>query len=67
MDQGETLETIKQDGIFAYKQNQKEKGVKVRANTIEDFADCPTPDIILICVKNDSLEGLSSAIIQAYG
>lgn len=67
MDQGETLDTIRQNGIFAYQQNQKEMGEKVWVKTIKYFNDCPTPDIILICVKNYSLEGLSSAIIQAYG
>lgn len=67
MDQGQTLNTIKQKGIFAYQQNQKEAGEKVWVKTIHEFSDCPAPDIILICVKNYSLEGLSSAIIKAYG
>lgn len=67
MDQGDTLETIKHDGIFAYLQHHKDKGKRVRVKTIENFNDVPTPDIILLCVKNYSLEGLSSAIIQAYG
>ena len=67
MDQGETLATIKQNGIFAYQQNQKDKGEKVRVSTIKNFAECPAPDIILLCVKNYSLEGVASALIQAYG
>jgi len=67
MDQGKTLESIKQNGIFAYLQNHKNKGRKVRVSCIQNFSECPSPDIILLCVKNYSLEGLSSAIIQAYG
>ena len=67
MDQDSTLNTIKQNGIFSYQQNLKEVGEKVWVKTISDFADCPRPDIILLCVKNYSLEGLASAIIQAYG
>lgn len=67
MDQGDTLNAIKQKGVFAYLQNHKEKGEKVCVKTIDNFTDIPVPDIILICVKNYSLEGISSAIIQAYG
>jgi 2-dehydropantoate 2-reductase len=67
MDRGDNLNTIKQNGVFSYLKNHKEEGEKVRVKMIDSFTEIPTPDIILICVKNYSLEGVSSAIVQAYG
>jgi len=67
LDQGETLEAIKKNGIFSYLQHHEGKGEKSQVKTVERFEDCPKPDIILLCVKNYSLDGLSKAIINAYG
>lgn len=67
LDQGEVLEAISKDGVFCYLQDQKESGEQVMVNTIERLEDCPAPDVILLCVKNYSLEGLSKAILGAYG
>jgi len=67
LDQGETLKAIKKKGVFSYLQHNRNKGEQIPVKAIDGFADCPVPDIILLCVKNYSLEGLSRAIIQAYG
>lgn len=67
LDQGETLATIRQSGVSSYLQHQKEVKVQTVVKTVDSFQDCPKPDIILLCVKNYSLAGLSQAIIRAYG
>jgi len=67
LDQGETLSAIKKNGVFSYLQHNKNRGQQVAIKAVDSFSDCPSPDIILLCVKNYSLEGLSQAIIQAYG
>ena len=67
LDQGETLSAIKKNGVFSYLQNHKGQGEQVPVKTVDSFDDCPVPDIILLCVKNYSLEGLSQAIVKAYG
>ncbi|OUS32285.1 hypothetical protein A9Q99_01215 [Gammaproteobacteria bacterium 45_16_T64] len=67
LDQGDTLAAIRSNGIFAYLQHHEDKGEKVSVKTVDNFEDCPQPDVILLCVKNYSLDGLSKAIIGAYG
>lgn len=67
LDQGETLEAIKKNGIYSYHQYHKYDREKTAIKTVDRFEDCPKPDVILLCVKNYSLDGLSKAIIHAYG
>jgi len=67
LDQGKTLEAIREKGVSAYLQHHKDKTENTRVNTVASFAECPKPDIILLCVKNYSLDGLSRAIVEAYG
>ncbi len=67
LDQGETLKAIKKNGVFSYLQHHEDKGEKCSVKTVENFIDCPAPDVILLCVKNYSLDALSKAIINAYG
>ena len=67
LDQGATLKAIKQQGITSYLQHNQQDKENTPVKTITSFAACPKPDIILLCVKNYSLVGLSQAIVAAYG
>ncbi|MCJ8270891.1 MAG: 2-dehydropantoate 2-reductase [Psychrosphaera sp.] len=66
-DRPDTVKAINESGISSYKQHQQDQMVNTAIKTIDNFADFPTPDIILLCVKNYSLDGLSKAIVDAYG
>lgn len=66
-DREQTLKTIEKDGIAAYLQNHKEQICHCQVKPVYDLADCPQPDLILLCVKNYSLDGLSQALINTYG
>ena len=66
-DRPQTLAAIAENGITAYWQQQKNQGETITVNTIANLADGPKPDVILLCVKNYSLDGLSQAILAAYG
>lgn len=66
-DREDTVKNINDYGISTYKQHQQQKMVNTSVKAIDNFADCPTPDIILLCVKNYSLDGLSQAIVGAFG
>jgi len=67
LDRGEVLETIAAQGIYSYQQHDEQNKQHCDVKMVAAFEDCPVPDIILLCVKNYSLEGLSKAIISAYG
>ncbi|WDE04468.1 2-dehydropantoate 2-reductase [Thalassomonas viridans] len=67
LDRGETLQALQQRGVTAYLQHHKEQAEHTRVKTVAGFDECPKPDIILLCVKNYSLKGLSQAILDAYG
>ncbi len=67
LDQGATLEAIKQKGVFSYLQNAKSDGQQTPVKTVNNLAECPAPDIILVCVKNYSLGGVAQSIKAAYG
>jgi 2-dehydropantoate 2-reductase len=66
-DRPDTVKAINESGISSYKQHQQDQMVNTPVKAIDNFTDCPTPDIILLCVKNYSLDGLSRAIVEAYG
>ena len=67
LDQGEVLDIISQKGLTTYLQNHKNKSETYAVNTIEKLSDIETPDYIIICVKNYSLEKLSKVVFKAYG
>lgn len=67
LDQGATLTAIKQQGINAYLQHHEAEKTQHDVKTVSSFELCPAPDVILLCVKNYSLAGLSNAIVKAYG
>jgi 2-dehydropantoate 2-reductase len=70
LDQGDTLEAIRQNGVSAYQQHQEQDkqtaNVKIVA-TLAEAAELMTPDIIILCVKNYSLNGLAKAIYKQFG
>ena len=67
LDQGETLDTIKKNGVSAYLQNNEDKKENVTVKTISDLKDIETPDYIFLCVKNYSLATLAKLITESYG
>lgn len=67
LDQGETLDCIRKNGVTAYLQNHKAEAQAKSVTTIKQFNEIDTPDYIFLCVKNYSLAPLAEAIIEHYG
>jgi 2-dehydropantoate 2-reductase len=56
------IDSLKKNGITSYLQDHKKDGVNVKVNTISDLAELPNPDVIILAVKNYSLDKASSII-----
>ena len=66
LDQGDTLAAIKQNGVAAYLQNDRENLQQATVKTIESLEQATEPDIIIVCVKNYSLEHLARALSKRF-
>jgi len=62
LDQGETAEAMKLNGITTYLQHEKDKAFNVKVNVINDLSACDPFDIIIVAVKTYSLEGVCKYI-----
>lgn len=67
LDQGETLKTIREQGLTSYSQFDEQGAINHPIKTIEDLNEIPPPDYVIICVKNYSLEKISKLILDCYG
>lgn len=59
-DKPEVAAIIKEKGITYYKQNEEKKNVKVRV--IDSLSEIINPDLVIVIVKNYSLDGVSQLI-----
>ncbi|MFY9112047.1 MAG: 2-dehydropantoate 2-reductase, partial [Desulfomonilia bacterium] len=63
IDQGKILEALKSDGITLYQGDSKEETTaNVRVKVIEDLSDLKQMDVVVIGVKNYSLESVARLI-----
>ncbi len=58
----DVLSVMQQDGITSYLQHHKSQGKKVTVKSIASLSDIPEPDIIIVAVKNYSLDNVSQII-----
>ncbi|HNY64127.1 MAG TPA: 2-dehydropantoate 2-reductase [Deltaproteobacteria bacterium] len=62
LDQGRVLEALKSKGITLYQGDRKEEKVHVPVKVIEDVRDLKDMDVVVVGVKNYSLEAVSKLI-----
>ncbi|MCP4271607.1 MAG: ketopantoate reductase family protein [Gammaproteobacteria bacterium] len=60
----DVLSVMQQDGITSYLQHHKSQGKTVTVKSIASLSDMPEPDIIIVAVKNYSLDKVSQIIQQ---
>ena len=63
LDQGKILDALKTGGIRLYQGDKKEKAMTtVPVKVMEDLSELRSMDVIVICVKNYSLEAIAQVI-----
>ncbi len=67
LDQGEIADTIKSKGITHYKGDEKDKKETVSVKVIDDLNHVPDADVIVIGVKNYSLDAVAKMIKDKVG
>ena len=53
---GQNGAAIKTNGLLVYESGHREEVVPIRVNVIQDLNEMPSPDIIILAVKNYDLE-----------
>lgn len=66
-DKPQTVEVLSKSGITAYLQHHTSDARRTPVKTVSTLCECPIPDVILLCVKNYSLENLSKDLVDTYG
>ena len=67
LDQGSVAEALKQKGITLYPGDEPGKTEQVQVNVVENTDDIKDADIIIVSVKNYSLDGVAQAIKAVTG
>ena len=66
-DRQDTIDTINKNGIEVYLGEEPTKRYLSRVKAYSNLDDVPKPDVIIICVKNYSLGGVSSILVEKFG
>lgn len=67
LDRGEVAERLEEKGITTYWKEEPAKKTTVKVNVIADLDEVPDADVIVIGVKNYSLEAVSKVIQSKMG
>ncbi len=67
LDRPEIAQSIQQNGITLYPQGAKDQAQTVRVQVIENLNQVKTPDVIVLAVKNYSLEAVAKQIVGQVG
>ncbi|WP_310619458.1 ketopantoate reductase family protein [Flexibacterium corallicola] len=66
-DKQAVADTINAQGLCVYWGEQKDVPFKIKVPVLHDLEDVSPPDLIIICVKNYSLDGVSKALLEKFG
>ena len=66
-DKHEVTEILKRKGITHYLGERKDRAETIKVKGIDDLAEAPSPDVIVIAVKNYSLDGAAKYIKDKLG
>jgi len=67
LDKGPVADALKSKGLTLYLGGAKEKAKKQKVKVISDITEVSPPDVIVVAVKNYSLDGVASAIRDKVG
>lgn len=67
IDRDEVVSALKTRGITLYQGKNKERAETVRVKAATELGDVPTPDVIILAVKNYSLVPVAELIKKAVG
>ncbi|MCP4670932.1 MAG: hypothetical protein GY857_06470, partial [Desulfobacula sp.] len=67
LDVGEVADKLGKNGITHYLGDEKHNTENVKVKVIRDLLEIPTPDIIVVSVKNYSLDAVSKIIKDKVG
>ena len=67
LDQGETAAALKRDGITLYLGSEPDKRQQVRVNVVDSFEQAADADIIVLGVKNYSLDPVAKMLREKVG
>ena len=62
IDQGQVAKNLKQKGLTLYQQGMENDKKKIPVKVIDRLSDAGTPDVIVIAVKNYSLEAVAKSV-----
>ena len=66
-DRGPVADALKDRGLTLYEQDQQNRAQTLSVKVIDDLAQVDEPDVVVVCVKNYSLDKVSQIILDAYG
>jgi 2-dehydropantoate 2-reductase len=64
---GKNAEAIRSNGITLYKGGEPNAKTNVRVNVIADLSKIPDADVVVLAVKNYSLDAVAKAVREALG
>jgi len=66
-DKQEISDHINQHGLEVYQGDQPSKRYHAKVKAYSSLEDVPTPDVIVLCIKNYSLDGVSQFLVEKFG
>ena len=66
-DKQEISDHINLHGLEVYHGDEPDKRFKSRVKAFSDLDNVPTPDVIILCIKNYSLDGVSQLLVDKFG
>lgn len=66
-DKKEVSDHINQHGLDIYHGDEPSKRFKSKVKAYSNLDEAPTPDVIVLCIKNYSLAGVSELLTKQYG
>ena len=67
LDQGETAQALRNHGLTVYPGDRPERRTTVVVKVIDDLAEVPDADVVLIGVKTYSLDAVARAVKERLG
>ncbi len=66
-DKSEVCDHININGLEIYHGDEISKRYSSKVRAYSNIDDVPTPDVIVLCIKNYSLDGVSQFLLEKFG
>jgi len=67
LDRGPVAAALRDRGLTLYQQGQREQADTVHVRVVEDLAEVPRADVVVLAVKNYSLDAVARVVRDRYG